>query len=151
MCRAITTIFFANFPVSISATAIANELRRARLDGGIDLHECPLDDAWYRDTGPTFVLADDGTLGAVDWVFNGWGQQHWARWDADRHAAGVAIAATGAQRIGSPLVNEGGGLHTDGAGTFLVTGTVQLDPFRNPGWTKADVEAELAAPSAHEP
>jgi AcrR family transcriptional regulator len=47
-------------------------------------------------------------------------------------------------RIDSPLVNEGGGIHTDGAGTFLVTETVQLDPGRNPGWTKADVEAELA-------
>ncbi len=131
-------------PVSMLVTPEGRAEARRRLDGGIDLHECPLDDAWYRDTGPTFVLAGDGTLGAVDWVFNGWGQQHWARWDADRHAAGVAIAATGAQRIGSPLVNEGGGLHTDGAGTFLVTGTVQLDPFRNPGWTKADVEAELA-------
>lgn len=42
------------------------------------------------------------------------------------------------------MVNEGGGIHTDGAGTFLVTQTVQLDPFRNPGLTRADVEAELA-------
>jgi agmatine deiminase len=42
------------------------------------------------------------------------------------------------------MVNEGGGLHTDGEGTFLVTRTVQLDPQRNPGWTTAHVEAELA-------
>jgi len=42
------------------------------------------------------------------------------------------------------MVNEGGAIHVDGLGTVLVTETVQLDPGRNPGWTKADVEAELA-------
>ncbi len=108
--------------------------------------ECPLDDAWYRDIGPTFVVGADGQggLGAVNWVFNGWGQQDWARWEYDARASEVATAHSGAIRIDSPLVNEGGGIHTDGLGTFLVTETVQLDPERNPGWTKADVEAELA-------
>ena len=50
----------------------------------------------------------------------------------------------GAEVIGSPLVNEGGGIHVDGLGTVLLTETVQLDPGRNPGLTRADVEAELA-------
>jgi agmatine deiminase len=116
-----------------------------RLDTGIELHPCELDDAWYRDSGPTFVLGADGRLGAVNWVFNGWGQQSWARWEHDQHASEVASRASGAVRIDSPMVNEGGGIHTDGEGTFLVTETVQLDPSRNPGWTKAEVESELAA------
>jgi len=30
------------------------------------VHVHPLDDAWYRDTGPTFVLDEAGRLGAVD-------------------------------------------------------------------------------------
>lgn len=117
------------------------------LAGDVVRHEAPLDDAWYRDIGPTFVLgrdADGPALGAVNWVFNGWGQQDWATWELDAVASEVATEATGAVRIGSSMVNEGGGIHTDGRGTFLVTETVQLDPFRNPGWTKADVEAELA-------
>jgi agmatine deiminase len=121
---------------------------RRLLDSAITLHVVPLDDAWYRDIGPTFVLGADSpeahTLGAVNWVFNGWGQQEWASWEYDAEASVVATSASGAQRIDSPLVNEGGGIHTDGAGTFLVTETVQLDPGRNAGWTKADVEAELA-------
>ena len=41
-------------------------------------------------------------------------------------------------------MNEGGGIQVDGEGTVLVTETVQLDPGRNPGITRADVEAELA-------
>ena len=110
----------------------------------IDVAELPLDDAWVRDTGPTFVLGEDGRLGAVDWVFNGWGAQEWASWDDDRLVACELADWAGAVRIGSDLVNEGGGLHVDGHGTVLVTETVQLDPGRNPGLTRADVEAELA-------
>ena len=35
----------------------------------------PLDEFWMRDIGPTFVVDDErpGVLGAVDWIFNGWG------------------------------------------------------------------------------
>ncbi len=40
-------------------------------------------------------------------------------------------------------MNEGGGIHVDGRGTVLVTETVQLDPGRNPTWTKDEVENEL--------
>lgn len=113
------------------------------LSGQVDQVVAPLDDAWYRDTGPTFVL-DGDRLGAVDWVFNGWGAQDWARWDLDQDAARVAIEGSGAVTVSSPLVNEGGGIHTDGRGTVLATRTVQLDPHRNPGWTAEQVEAELA-------
>ncbi|MFT4110996.1 agmatine deiminase family protein [Propionicimonas sp.] len=117
---------------------------RRRLSSAVELVEQPLNDAWYRDSGPTFVVDADGRLGAVNWVFNGWGGQSWARWELDADASLVATSASGAVRIDSPLVNEGGGIHTDGAGTLLVTSTVQLDPGRNPGWTRDRVEAELA-------
>lgn len=116
---------------------------RRRLSAEIVLHELMLDDAWYRDIGPTFVLGPDG-LGAVNWVFNGWGAQVWATWEYDAVASAAATDCSGADRIDSEMVNEGGGIHTDGRGTFLVTQTVQLDPDRNPGWTRAQVEAELA-------
>ena len=46
--------------------------------------------------------------------------------------------------MASPIVNEGGGIHVDGEGTVLVTETVQLDPGRNPGLARVDIEAELA-------
>ncbi|PVG82165.1 agmatine deiminase [Nocardioides gansuensis] len=121
---------------------------RRLLGAGVTCHEVPLDDAWYRDIGPTFVVDTDDAgerrLGAVNWTFNGWGQQSWATWEHDAVASLVATEASGAVRIDSAMVNEGGGIHTDGAGTFLVTESVQLDPGRNPGWTRAQVQAELA-------
>ena len=114
------------------------------LDPEIEVHVREIDDAWIRDSGPSFVLGPSGELGAVTWVFNGWGQQEWATWDKDAALAPAIADWAGAQRVDSSLVNEGGGIHVDGLGTVLVTDSVQLDPGRNPGLTRADVEAELA-------
>ena len=110
----------------------------------VDLLEAQLDDAWMRDIGPTFVVSPTGELGAVDWVFNGWGAQEWATWGNDARIGEFVTGRAGATRVASDLVNEGGGIHVDGLGTVLLTETVQLDPGRNPGLTRADVEAEMA-------
>ncbi|MDY7526578.1 MULTISPECIES: agmatine deiminase family protein [unclassified Cryobacterium] len=114
------------------------------LSAGVDVLEAPLDDAWMRDIGPTFVLDDNGRLGAVDWIFNGWGGQDWASWGRDADIAGIVTRAAGATPVSSLLVNEGGGIQVDGEGTVIVTQTVQLDPGRNPHADRARVEAELA-------
>ena len=131
-------------PVTIVVDPADRPAARRYLSERIDIVEAELDDAWMRDIGPTFVFDDDGRLGAVDWVFNGWGQQEWARWDLDAKVGGIVGDLAGAVPIRSNMVNEGGGLHVDGLGTVLVTETVQLDPYRNPGWDRSMVEAELA-------
>lgn len=114
------------------------------LSRDITVLEVPLNDAWMRDMGPTFVHADDGSVAAVDWVFNGWGAQDWAQWDRDEKVGALVAGFAETPTITSSLVNEGGGIHVDGEGTVLVTETVQLDPGRNPGLTRADIEAEFA-------
>lgn len=130
-------------PVTMLVTHDDAEVARELLDAGIDLIETELDDAWMRDIGPTFVLGAGGQLGAVDWVFNGWGGQSWASWGHDARVAGTVAAQAFAELIESPIVNEGGGFHVDGEGTVLLTETVQLDPGRNPSLTKQDIEAEF--------
>ncbi len=122
-----------------------SEMPRARrmLGSGIELVERPIDDFWMRDPGPTFVHAADGTLAAVDWIFNGWGGAEWTRTDNDRGLAAFIAGLAGVPLLPSLLVNEGGGLHVDGMGTVLLTETVQLDPGRNPYADKARVEAEM--------
>ncbi|MDO9380354.1 MAG: agmatine deiminase family protein [Nocardioidaceae bacterium] len=131
-------------PVSMVVDPSAVDVARARLSAEVELHVAPLDDAWMRDIGPTFVVGDDGRLGAVDWVFNGWGRQDWARWEHDAAIGRQVAQWAGAELVTSPMVNEGGAIHVDGRGTVLVTQTVQLDERRNPGWSREDVEAELA-------
>jgi agmatine deiminase len=129
-------------------TMVVDPTERARaarmLSAGIDVLIAPLDDFWMRDIGPTFVLGDDGGLGAVDWTFNGWGAEDWSAWGHDRRIGRVVAEAAGVPVIPSLLVNEGGGIHVDGEGTVLLTETVQLDPRRNPFADRAGVEAELA-------
>lgn len=111
---------------------------------GVTVVERPLDDAWMRDIGPTFTTRDH-ELGAVDWVFNGWGAQSWATWEHDAAVAVEVAVRSDATIVPSTLTNEGGGIHVDGAGTVLLTDSVQLDPQRNPGWTREGVEAEIHA------
>ncbi|MFL5992845.1 MAG: agmatine/peptidylarginine deiminase [Streptomyces sp.] len=121
------------------------ESARALLGPDVELVERELDDAWMRDIGPTFVKDEEGRLAAVDWVFNGWGGQDWARWEHDSKIARRVADLAGVPVLSSPLVNEGGALHVDGEGTVLLTDTVQLGAGRNPGWTRAQVEAEVHA------
>ena len=131
-------------PVTVVVDPADEAVARDSLGYRIEVVTAPLDDAWMRDIGPTFVVGADGSLGGVDWVFNGWGAQRWATWDKDTRVASFVAARAGATRILSDLVNEGGGLHVDGLGTVLLTETVQLDPGRNPGLGRAEVEAEMA-------
>lgn len=132
----------------VSMVVDPSEMQRARrmLSSEVELIEAALDEFWMRDFGPTFVVDDDrpGVLGAVDWVFNGWGAPDWAHWELSAEIARLVAARTGAELVSSVLVNEGGGIHVDGEGTVLLTETVQLDPRRNPFADRARVEAEFA-------
>lgn len=112
------------------------------LSSQIELMPIAIDDAWIRDSGPTFVT-DNGKLGAVNWIFNGWGAQGWAHFGKDAKLASEIAEHTAALRIDSDMVNEGGGIHISGDGTVLLTETVQLGKGRNPSWSKEQVEQEI--------
>ena len=131
-------------PVTVVVDPGERAIADRYLGTGVDILEAPLNDAWMRDIGPTFVHTADGSVAAVDWVFNGWGAQDWAQWDRDAKVGRFVAEAAGVPIISSDLVNEGGGIHVDGEGTVLLTDTVQLDPGRNPDMTRAEVETELA-------
>jgi len=130
-------------PVTMVVEPAARADAARYLSSGIEIVEAELNDSWMRDIGPSFVLDEAGRLGAVDWTFNGWGAQDWARWDKDAAIGCFVADIAGAELVSSQLVNEGGGIHVDGEGTVLATESVQLDPGRNPGATRASVEAEL--------
>ncbi|HEY0246665.1 MAG TPA: agmatine deiminase family protein [Gryllotalpicola sp.] len=131
-------------PVTVVVDPSQLELAQRYLRSDIETIVAPLDDAWMRDIGPTWVHTAQGELAAVDWTFNGWGAPAWASWGKDSLIAETVAGVAGTPVVSSLLVNEGGAIHVDGAGTVLVTETVQLDPGRNPYATKARVEAELA-------
>ena len=133
-------------PVTMIVDPAETARARRTLPGDVTILEAPVDEFWMRDHGPTFVVDDErpGILGAVDWIFNGWGAHDWARWERSAEHARIVAAEVGAELISSTLVAEGGGFHVDGEGTVLLTDTVQLDPRRNPYADRARVEAEFA-------
>jgi agmatine deiminase len=115
---------------------------KRHLSSQIEIAELEIDDAWLRDSGPTFVV-EQGELAAVDWVFNGWGAQEWASYEKDALVAAEIASQLGVKTLASSLVNEGGGIHVDGRGRVLLTETVQLGKERNPGLARQEVEAEI--------
>ncbi|UGT44034.1 agmatine deiminase family protein [Nocardia yamanashiensis] len=128
-------------PVSMLVRADEMDLARGLLgDAAVELIAAPLDDLWMRDTGPVFVKGG-GALAGVDFNFNGWGgKQEHAR---DAKVAEFVTQQAGVETLHTDLVLEGGGIEVDGQGTAIITESCVLNKNRNPGWSKADVEAEL--------
>jgi agmatine deiminase len=104
----------------------------------------PLDDSWLRDSGPTFVLDAAGARAAAVFTFNAWGAKC-RPFDLDAAVGGQVAALASARPYRSDLVVEGGGFLSDGEGTLITAESCVLNPNRNPGWTKAQADAELRA------
>lgn len=103
----------------------------------------PLNDAWFRDNGPTFVRDDDGRVALVDWRFNAWGEKY-APYDADDRAPAAVADALGALRFEAPFVMEGGAIDVNEQGVCLTTRSCLLSQRRNPNLGEADLERVLA-------
>ena len=130
-------------PVTMLCEQDAIQIAKEFLDPRVEIIPAPLNDAWMRDIGPTFVKNAAGKVAGVNWVFNGWGAQAWASWDKDSHVAELINQHAGVAQIDSKLINEGGGIHVNGSGAVLLTETVQLGEGRNSTWSRAEVEAEI--------
>lgn len=130
-------------PVRMIANPDSVARARRLLGADIEVVDLPVDEAWFRDSGPSFVRRADGTLAGVCWRFNGWGgaSPHCAR---DAAVARTALAAIGVPAVTSALAIEGGALAVDGAGTLLITESVVFNDNRNPGITRLHAEAEFA-------
>jgi len=108
--------------------------------------ELSSDDAWMRDTGPTFVVDGGGHRRGVDWRFNAWGGLDgglYSPWDRDERVASKVLEIEGDGRYRAPVVMEGGSIHVDGEGTVLTTEECLLNPNRNPELSRAEVEQVL--------
>ena len=105
-------------------------------------HVLPVDDIWMRDTGPSFLVGAHGTLGAVVWNFNTWGD----KFDGYERDAGLArriVRVAGVREFTAGLIAEGGALHVDGEGTVVVTESALLNANRNPGLMRREAEELL--------
>jgi agmatine deiminase len=135
-------------PVTVLASAGQYVHARQRLPQPIRVVEMSTNDAWVRDTGPSFVVDDSGELRAVSWQFNAWGGLRgglYFPWDADDLVGPKVADLERCQRYLPPLVLEGGSIDVDGEGTVLTTEECLLNPNRNPDLTREQIEALLHA------
>lgn len=143
---AVATAIAACEPVTVGASAAQYAAARAALPESVRVLELSSDDAWARDTGPTFVADDRGRVRGVDWQFNAWGGLDggaYSPWDQDDLVARKVLEVEQLDRYGAPFVLEGGSIHCDGQGTVLTTEECLLNPNRNPGMDQAGIERGL--------
>ncbi|MEM7111173.1 MAG: agmatine deiminase family protein [Chloroflexota bacterium] len=130
-------------PVSMLVREDEYDLARELVGSSVELIVSPLDDLWMRDTGPLFVLTEDGDQAAVDFNFNGWGEKQ--DYSRDAKVANFVAQQAGVEVINTDLILEGGCIEVDGHGTAIITESCVLNNNRNPGVSKAEVEEELLA------
>lgn len=109
---------------------------------GVGVLPLPINDSWLRDNGPTYVIDGHGGRAGVDWGFNAWGGNY-DDCAGDRAAAAAILAHQGIKRYGAPLIMEGGAFHVDGEGTLLTTEQCLLNPNRNAGFSRDEIERVL--------
>ncbi len=135
-------------PVTLCVSADQYENARARLaHDNIRLVEISSDDAWVRDTGPTFVCNDVGEVRGVDWAFNAWGGfdggLYWP-WQRDDQVAGKILQIERCARYRTEgFVLEGGSIHVDGEGSLITTEECLLNRNRNPQLGREQIEQKL--------
>ena len=101
----------------------------------------PFGDIWLRDTGA--IVTGSGTdRRAQGFGFNGWGGKYELEGD-DSIGERLAIAA-GLPYAKADWILEGGAIDGDGTGVFLTTEQCLLNPNRNPGFGRYEVEQRLA-------
>src|SRR5262249_50239939 len=129
-------------PVTLAARPADTSEARLATGGKVDVVEAPLDDSWARDFGPTILIGTNRRLAGVHWIFNAWGRKYHP-YANDMNFARRVLEAAGGDVYPAPLVCEGGALHTDGQGTVLTTEQCLLNPNRNPGLKRENVEDVL--------
>jgi agmatine deiminase len=100
----------------------------------------PFGDIWLRDTGP-IIMGFGRERRAQGFRFNGWGRKYELEGDE-------SIGERLAKRAGLPWsksdwILEGGAIEHDGSGTVITTEQCLLNPNRNPGLSRRDLEERL--------
>ncbi len=120
----------------------ADGARNACAGDNVEVVELPIDDSWLRDSGPIIVTGADRARAGVDFSFNAWGEA-FTPYDRDAAIGGRILGHLGIERHVAPMVLEGGSIAVDGEGTLITTEQCLLNPNRNPGMGRGQIELIL--------
>ena len=115
-------------------------------DENVTVIEMSTDDAWFRDTGATFVINGKGDKRACHWHFNAYGgliDGLYFPWNKDEQVAEKMAELSYCRRYRPDyMILEGGAITVDGEGTLVVTDQCPLSPGRTASAVLADEEDE---------
>ena len=145
--RLIATIArFEPVVLNVGSETAARDARRRLAaagvpEGVVTFHPVPLNDVWFRDNGPTFVVDADESVALTDWRFDAWGGKY--AWRRDDRVPAAVAEALNVRRFAFPYVMEGGAIEMGDDGTVITTRSCLLDARRNPGLDEAAYERLL--------
>jgi agmatine deiminase len=122
----------ANVEAAEAARSLAGDYAR--------IIEAPFFDIWLRDTGPIMV-SNTGMATALDYRGNGWGDKYPS--PLDDALARVLCDEARLPRSPRDWVLEGGAIDVDGTGLLVTTEQCLLNPNRNPGLSRQEIEQRL--------
>ncbi len=131
-------------PVTMAVQPEDKAVAKRLLSAEVELVEFPINDGWSRDSGPMVLVNEAGERCVAGFTFNGWGGK-FPPYDDDALAKAHFAKLLDLPFHPADLVLEGGAVAFDGEGTLLTTEQCLLNPNRNPGKSKAEVEAILKA------
>jgi agmatine deiminase len=154
-----------NVCINVLDAAMEDRVRKLLVEVGIDpdlrvrFFPIATDDAWIRDHGPVFVVAEgvpgERERALIDFRFNAWGEKY-PPWDRDDAVPAAMAKQLGLRKFDARhWVLEAGSIDGNGSGCVLATESCLLNPNRNRGADGAapereEVEAQLASSLACE-
>lgn len=119
------------------------DMARELCGSSVNVVSLAVEDNWVRDCGPILLVNDDKLSQiAAAFRFNAWGEKY-TPYDGCARLADDIAAIAQVPLVRSEMVLEGGSFYVDGQGTLLTTESCLLHPNRNPGMSRAEIEAEL--------
>ena len=129
-------------PVHMVVRPEERTIAKRLLSSAIEVIELPVNDGWSRDSGPMFVVNEEGDRRVAGFTFNGWGGKY------PPYSDDALLKARLSRHYDAPLypidlVLEGGAVTVDGQGTVITTAECLLHDNRNPGRSREEVERLL--------
>jgi len=130
-------------PVTMIANLGSGDEAAEACGSTVEVLELPIDDSWFRDSGPIYVRDELGIVAGL-WTFNGWGGKYVPH-DHDAQVGRRWAQAAGHRSRRVEMVLEGGSITVDGEGWLVTTAQCLLNPNRNPSLSREQIENRLRA------
>ena len=148
---AVVIVQYQTLNILHNSSAIHEQARAAISKAGGDpdhknivWHAIKNDSAWMRDNGPVFIV-EDGEMRVQNWEFDAWGGAFGANipYGHDNRVPQAVGEYLGLPVDPIEIVHERGNLEFNGVDTVMLNWSTIGDKHRNPGYTKAQAEADL--------